>query len=270
MSKIIDKNLKSWFTHGWATYKNSWKVLIPSVIIVNLLYKLFDVFRIMPGEKGYYLYFSMEIIIIPFFLTSVLSIGLAYLSLKAVRKERPGFGVILSGFKCYFNSVGTALLYGIFMFFALIPMIVVGLIAGLIMGISSSAGVRISSILISIPFGLLGLIFFIYIITRYSLCYYAMMDKKLSPMDSIKFSKKITAGHIKKIFVLGFLGFLFILPTLYVPLYLPYSLGAYIKITMLTVSIFVCLPWINVCYASVYESLLPEGIQEEIETEIKS
>ena len=266
MKKIIDKNLKSWFTHGWATYKSSWKVLIPSVIIVNLLYILFDIFQIMPGEKGYYLYFSMKIIIIPFFIGSIFSIGLAYLSLKAVRKEQPDFGIILSGFKCYSNSVGTALLYGIFMLFALIPMVVVGLIAGLIMGISSSSGVRISSILISVPFGLLGLIFFIYIITRYSLCYYAMMDQKLSPMDSIKFSKKITAGHIKKIFVLGFLWFLFILPTLYIPLHLPYSFEAYIKITMLAISIFVCLPWINVCYAAVYESLLPEEIEEEIKS----
>ena len=105
------------------------------------------------------------------------ALGAAAYFLAIVRGDKPAFSTLFSGFQHYAKTLLLYLIMLVFIFLWFLLLIVPGIIAGL----------------------------------RYSQAYYILLDNpEISPMEAIRRSKAMMAGHKGRLFVLGlsFIGWI--------------------------------------------------------------
>ncbi len=107
------------------------------------------------------------------FVIPILYIGFNYLCINAVKNESK-FSHLFEGFKRYGASLGVHILYSLIVISGIILMILPGIIWAISNGLAS----------------------------------FAMLDKKLSPIQALQLSRKITAGHRFKLFIIGLVKFI--------------------------------------------------------------
>jgi len=146
--------------------------------------------------------------IIALVLTGPLQIGEAVFFLTLVRRDRPEFEMMFRGFRNFGNALGAYLLAALFIFLWSLLLIIPGIIAGL----------------------------------AYSQVFYLMaQDQRLGPLEAIRTSKRMMAGHKWKLFCLGlrFFGW------------------AMLCILTLGIGFLWLTPYMNTAYARFHDDLYP-------------
>jgi uncharacterized membrane protein len=123
-------------------------------------------------------FYGLVAMLYMFLVAPVFEFGANMMFLKAVRKEKPEFELLIEGFKENYLSIILAnLLVG--------ALVVLGLFALIVPGI----------------------------IIACRLCFvpYIVMDKKIDPIEAVEYSWKLTRGHGWTIFFMGFVSIFIIL-----------------------------------------------------------
>ena len=166
----------------------------------------------------------------------VLAIGWAFLFLRAVRGEEIKASEIFSAFSCFGRAWTTQMLFTLIILGGFLLLVVPGVIFSLMFG----------------------------------MCVYAVMDKEMSAVESVNYSKKITKGYRGLIFVLYVaIGFLTLLG-------MPFAYGLQkldsnlmlIGLIPYLINVVFVLPWVAATGAAAYDSLVKKneellGVQEK-------
>jgi uncharacterized membrane protein len=241
MSEVPSLSLRSWFSRGWGTFKRSPKEMIGGAAIFSVFFLAFgSLIDFLPGG----LLVDLFQLIVLLLVGPVLTVGWNFLCLRLVR----GDGAKTSDLFSSFSRFGAVWATSVLVF-----LIVLG-----------------GTILLLIP----GIIWFL----RYSLSLLALMDRRFSVREAMRFSGRITKGHKGRLFIAGLVAFL-----LSVLLTLPLSFGLgllenealasiYVEIGILPsedlgpaivavgivpylVHALVVVPWISATFAAAYEGL---------------
>jgi len=140
------------------------------IICGAIIMMIGDLLWHMPFPWGFISGFFVVFIFLP-----VIYVGLCHLCLKAVRGERPSVVDIFSGFSRFPTAWATFFLYSLIMLCGVILLIVPGIIWSIMFSMSP----------------------------------YAILEKKVNPIQTLRFSSRITSGHRNKLFVLFLLFFIF-------------------------------------------------------------
>ncbi len=177
-----------------------------------------------------------------YIIAPVMGIGWLFLCLKVVRGDKARTVDIFSAFSRFITAWVTSF------FLALIT------IAG--------------SILFIIPGVILGL--------KYGLSLFAVMDRRLSARNALRFSGKITKGYKGKLFWLLFFSFLFNIPAIPFTIGLLYFHSRYGVVWLVAgiipyvISVVVLTPWLGASYASAYDEIsalmMPSDVASTQET----
>ena len=127
--------------------------------------------------------------------------------------------------------------------------------------------------------GGIGIIFLIipgiYIILRYFMCYFVVLDKNLGPLESLEYAGKISKGHLLKF--LGLFVIVGLMGLFHMPFYLSFSpmLSEY-RMILLTVgilpfiaSVLLLIPLASTSIAATYESMSQDWESRQIEENSK-
>ena len=173
-----------------------------------------------------------NLIVIP-----VLAVGWAFLFLRAIRGEEVKASDVFSAFSCFGRAWTTQMLFTLIILGGLFLLIVPGIIFSLMFG----------------------------------MCVYAVMDKKMSAVESVKYSKKITKGYRGLIFVL------YVAIGLLTLLGIPFAYGLqkldsnliFIGLIPYLINVVFVLPWTAAAVAAAYDSLVKKN-EEALEAREES
>jgi len=218
MSEISELTLGSWFSCGWSTFKKNPKTIIGGAVILSIFYFILTLINFfVPGGSLIALLGQLSV-------GPVLIVGWNFLCFRLVRGDDDVEMLdIFSAFSRFGASWTT---------FILLWLIILG-----------------GCILFIIP----GIIWSL----KYGLSLFAVMDKQMSPRESIRFSGKITKGHKGKLFGVWTIAILLSFLTW------PFSSGLQRQNAMLIgaglipylVNILVVTPWLGATTAAAYKSL---------------
>jgi uncharacterized membrane protein len=222
MSELLTLTVGGWFSRGWATFKRSPKPIIGGTVIIAIYGLIINVINITIKDFGIWITLPINLVI-----GLVLTVGWLFLCLRIVRGENVNSFNVFDGFSHFGRVWVTYILFTLIIVGGLILLVIPGIIWAL----------------------------------KYSQSLYAVMDKKLSAREAIRFSGKITKGYKGKLFIAVLIAILLSL------LAWPFSfglqrLGSNYGLILLAVgivpyllTILIISPWISATFAAAYDSL---------------
>jgi uncharacterized membrane protein len=159
-------SVRSALEEGWHTLTAHVWTLIVAVLIYVAVESLSNVFSVPPGPGGPQQVVSVISPLGSILVTGPLVVGLAYLSLRAVRGFEPELDDLLAGFRRYVAAAGGMLLYGLAVTVGLVLLVVPGLVA----------------------------------MVRLSFTPYIIVDRELDPLDALRASWAATGGYAWSLF----------------------------------------------------------------------
>lgn len=220
---MMDKNSlpQKWFIEGWNAYLDYVFTIVPAILIFKALTFGIPLLIWKFSQKQWAAYPYMLLIAIP------LEIGLNLYFIKLARNQEPPLNDIFKGFEIYQNAILVSVIYGL-----------------IVMG---------GTLLLVIP----GII----LAVMYAFSAYAVIDKKMSVMDSFKYSAAITLNYRGKILSILLMTISIHLLTpniikfemtkaIYQTNFTLWTITGYILIT------FIFIPWLRMSMAKAYIFLI--------------
>ena len=150
---------QKWFREGWNTYLDYFLEIVPVLLIFKALTFGIPLLIWKFSQKQWAAYPYMLLIAVP------LEIGLNLYFIKLARNEKASLGDIFKGFEIYKNAILVSVIYGLMVMGGTLLLIIPGIIIAII----------------------------------YAFSVYAVIDKKISIMESFKYSAQITSNYRFKI-----------------------------------------------------------------------
>lgn len=141
----------------------------------------------------------VPIVIASIVLTLWLMAGRMAFFVKTARGLSPEFVELFKGWR----NVGKFLLLGLMLTAAGLGILFIG---GTVIAVMASAGAKDLAVATLILLLILGIGTYIYLLLRYGMSFYLVVDRDLTVGDALRTSAKITAGNVLSLFVLGALS----------------------------------------------------------------
>ena len=177
----------------------------------------------------------------------IVNVGFIKIALRFCDARKPSLGTLFDFQGCFWRYVGATILHALIVMAGLLLIIIPAIL------VVASVPENPALLVISSPVIVIGCVVTIYLTIKFSLCQYFVIDKHLSPLQSIKASGRTTKGAMWKLFGFGILCSLIIL----------------LGLLCLIVGVFAAYPIVMVANALVYRHLAaqtPELAEFNIDT----
>ncbi len=155
------------------------------------------------GVEIVFLMLVMPVLIAGIVLSLWLTAGRMSFFVKTARGVSPEFVELFKGWR----SVVRFFLLGLMLTAAGMGLFFVGgLVVALVAAIVGGAGADELVVVILIPLLIIGIGTYIYLLLRYGMSFYLVVDRDLTVGDALRTSAKITAGNVMSLFVLAMLN----------------------------------------------------------------
>lgn len=226
MTEVLPLTLGGWLSRGWRAFKRNPKPLIGGALILRAYSLVLTRVDFLLPSTLVRLPFEF---VVTFVILPVLWVGWYFLCLRVVRGDKARISDIFAAFSRFGRAWLTYFLLLLITLGGLFLLVIPGIIWAL----------------------------------KYGRSQYAVMDRNLSARESIRFSGKITKGHIGKLFGVGVITLLFFLLTMPFNYGLRYiysgkDLGTIlvaIGIVPSLLHVLVIMPWMGATGAAAYDSL---------------
>lgn len=213
--------VQTYVKKSFNSFKEHWKVLIPSILIFYALMFIGDMVLSKQGFLGMLVYQLGSIFI---------SIGITRLFLSVADNKKPSIGLIFKGTtaKQFFTVLGIVIIC-----------ILCGFILASLIGITGFATMIMGNLLMASILVLLLIFLITILVIAISFYMYAIIDKDKGIISSLSYSWAITKGVRFKLFVLGVVSIFIII----------------LGLIALGVGLFVAIPIVSVMQAHIYRDL---------------
>ena len=236
---------------GWNVMKTNLWFFVGVALIVGLIRGVPQVIMnvLSDTHEGEVLVALLSIILMPVFvfINVMFGIGFTKIALSFCDARKPPFGTLFDFKGCFWRYVGASILQTLIVMAGLLLIIIPAIL------VVVSVPENPALLVISLPVIVIGCVVTIYLTIKFSLCQYFVIDKHLSPLQSIKASGRTTKGAMWKLFGFGILCSLIIL----------------LGLLCLIVGVFAAYPIVMVANALVYRHLAaqtPELAEFNIDT----